>query len=402
MSKRVVVTGMGLISGIGNNLEQTWDSLISGKSGVGDISYLNTRHKNHLPVSEVKYSTAELAKLAGLPSSHSYSRSSILGIIAAQEAVQHAGISNINEFRTGIVSATSVGGMEKSESFYADYLKDNAKGRLSDVITHECGDTTEKIADSIGIKQYMSTISTACSSSANSIMLGARLIKHNILDRVIVGGTDCLTKFTLNGFNTLMILDKDHCRPFDDTRTGLNLGEGAAFLVLESEEIAGRKEIFGEVTGYANANEAFHQTASSPEGDGAYQAMKKALEVSGLSLEDIDYINVHGTGTLNNDLSEGRAIERLFNSKVPYFSSTKAFTGHTLAACGAIEAIFSFLSINYHTIFPNLNFGTQMKELKVSPVDKLKRNVAIDNVLSNSFGFGGNNSSVVLSRYHRN
>ncbi|HYG38675.1 MAG TPA: beta-ketoacyl-[acyl-carrier-protein] synthase family protein [Cytophagales bacterium] len=401
MSKRVVVTGMGLVSGIGNNLEQTWDSLISSKSGIGDITWLNTRHKNNLPVSEVKLSSDELVGLAGLTSKNGYSRSSLLGTVAAREAVRNAGIKNINEYRTGIVSATSVGGMEKSEVFFADFLKDNTKGELRNIVTHDCGDTTEKIADSLGIKQYMTTISTACSSSANSIMFGARLIKHNILDRVIVGGTDSLTKFTLNGFNTLMILDKDHCRPFDDTRTGLNLGEGAGFLVLESEETAGSKEIFGEITGYANANEAFHQTASSPEGDGAYQAMKKALEVSGLSIEDIDYINVHGTGTLNNDLSEGRAMERLFNSKVPLFSSTKAFTGHTLGACGGIEAIFSFLSIKYNTIFPNLNFGTQMKELTVSPVDKLKRNVAIDHVLSNSFGFGGNNSSLILSRYRQ-
>jgi 3-oxoacyl-[acyl-carrier-protein] synthase-1 len=170
-------------------------------------------------------------------------------------------------------------------------------------------------------------------------------------------------------------------------------------LVLESEEIASKKNIFGEILGYSNTNEAYHQTASSPEGEGAYQAMKKALEVSGLALSDIDYVNVHGTGTPNNDLSEGRALEKLFGSKVPLFSSTKAFTGHTLAACGAIEAIFSFLSINYNTVFPNLNFGTPMKELSITPVERLRRNICVDNVLSNSFGFGGNNSSLVLGKY---
>ena len=399
MSKRVVVTGMGLISGIGNNLEQTWDSLVSAKSGVGDITFLDTRHKGHFPASEIKYSNSELASIAGKTSKNGFSRSSLTGIIAAREALKSAGITDINEYRTGLVSATTVGGMDKSEVFYANFLRDQTKGELKDIVTHDCGDTTEKIADAIGVNQFITTISTACSSSANSIMYGSRLIKNNIVDRVIVGGTDALTKFTLNGFNTLMILDKEHCRPFDDTRTGLNLGEGSAFLVLESEEIASHKNIFGEILGYANTNEAYHQTASSPEGEGAYQAMKKAMEVSGLSLSDIDYVNVHGTGTQNNDLSEGRALEKLFGNKVPLFSSTKAFTGHTLAACGAIEAIFSFLSINYNTIFPNLNFGTQMKELNISPVERLRRNICVDNVLSNSFGFGGNNSSLVLGKY---
>jgi 3-oxoacyl-(acyl-carrier-protein) synthase len=399
MSTRVVVTGMGIVSGIGNDLAQTWDSLISGKSGIGEITWLKTRHRGHMPSSEVKLSSEELAKRAGKTSISGFSRSSLIGIVAAKEALKIAGITDINEARTGLVSATTVGGMDKSEVFYGEFLKNQTKGELKDIVTHDCGDTTEKIADAIGINQFITTISTACSSSANSIMYGARLIKNGVLDRVVVGGTDALTKFTINGFNTLMILDKDFCRPFDDTRTGLNLGEGAGFLVLESEHSAGSKKIYGEILGYANTNEAYHQTASSPEGEGAYQAMKKAIDVSGLSFDDIDYINVHGTGTQNNDLSEGRALEKVFNNKVPLFSSTKAYTGHTLAACGAIEAIFSFLSINYNTIFPNLNFGTQMKELSISPVDRLRRNISIDYILSNSFGFGGNNSSLVLGRY---
>jgi 3-oxoacyl-[acyl-carrier-protein] synthase-1 len=231
-------------------------------------------------------------------------------------------------------------------------------------------------------------------------MLGARMIKNNQLDRVIVGGADSLTKFTINGFKTLMILDKDLCRPFDENRNGLILGEGAAYLVLESEKEVRKtgKKVYAELKGYANANDAFHQTASSPEGKGAFLAMKQAIDISQLTEKDIDYINVHGTGTMNNDLSEGRALERLFQNKVPPLSSTKSYTGHTLAACGSIEAVYSVLSIQKNTIFPNLHFQTQMKELSFSPVTELRENITVTNVLSNSFGFGGNNTSLIFSK----
>jgi 3-oxoacyl-[acyl-carrier-protein] synthase-1 len=205
----------------------------------------------------------------------------------------------------------------------------------------------------------------------------------------------------MNGFNTLMILDKEPCKPFDDNRMGLNLGEGAAFLVLESEELVKKtgKKVLAELTGYGNSCEAFHQTASTPEGKGAYMAMKEALDRSELKPEQIDYINAHGTGTDNNDLSEGRAIETLFGTNPPKVSSTKAYTGHTTSAAGGVEAVLSVLAIQHNMIFPNLNFKTQMKELSFSPVTELLENVKVDHVLSNSFGFGGNNSALIFSRY---
>jgi 3-oxoacyl-[acyl-carrier-protein] synthase-1 len=217
---------------------------------------------------------------------------------------------------------------------------------------------------------------------------------------VVAGGTDAVTKFTLNGFNTLMILDKQPCRPFDENRAGLTLGEGAAFVVLESEESvkAGNKTILAEVAGYGNANDAYHQTASSPEGTGAFLAMSKALKLSGLPADRIDYVNVHGTGTQNNDLSEGIAMQKIFGNEMPPFSSTKPYTGHTLGAAGAIEAVISVLSILHGTLFPNLGFETPMKELKLVPVTKLMEGMEVHNILSNSFGFGGNNSTLILSK----
>ncbi|MBA3704721.1 MAG: beta-ketoacyl-[acyl-carrier-protein] synthase family protein, partial [Bacteroidetes bacterium] len=323
----------------------------------------------------------------------------LLGVVAAKEAVKNAGISNIKEFRTGIISATSVGGMGMTENLWLDYLNTEKSGDwLKYIEAHECGDSTEFIADSLGVKDYLSTISTACSSSANSIMFGARLIKHGILDRVIVGGTDSLSRFTINGFMTLMILDQEQCKPFDAERKGLNLGEGAGFIVIESEKAAQGKEILCELSGYGNSNDAYHQTASSPEGAGAFLAMEKALKVSGLKPEDISYINAHGTGTTINDLSEGTAIDRMFNKNVPPISSTKAFTGHTLGACGGIEAVFAVLAIKYNMIYPNLNHTHPMTELSFVPEKKLVTDKSIDHVLSNSFGFGGNTSALIFSR----
>lgn len=402
MSSRIFITGLGVVSAIGNNVEETLASVQSQRSGIGNISYLETVHKNILPIAEVKLSEDELIERAGIKNKYGITRTSLLGIIAASEAAENAQLHKHTELRTGLISSTSVGGMGKTEIHYKEFLNTALDGDFLQYIdSHDCGDSTERIADHLNIKDFISTISTACSSSANAIMFGARLIKHNIIDRAVVGGTDSLSKFTLNGFNTLMILDKDRCKPFDDKRNGLTLGEGAGYLVIESERaasITGNK-ILGELTGYGNANDAYHQTASSPDGNGAYLAMKKALEMSGLNTEAIGYINAHGTGTLNNDLSEGRAIEKLFGTSVPLISSTKSYTGHTLAACGGIEAVLSLLTFQNNFIIPNLNFSEQMKELSFSPVTAIMNDVTIENILSNSFGFGGNNSTLIFSRY---
>ena len=399
MSNKVYVTGIGVISAMGNDVAETIDAAIHMRSGIGPLEYIRTRHQKDIPVGEVKSTNEQLIEMAGLPAKTRTSRTALLGIIAAAEAVKSANITNIKEFRTGIISATSVGGMGRTENFYKDFLDEQKTGEFLEYIDmHECGDSTETIADALGIKDFVTTISTACSSSANSIMLGARLIKHGILDRVVVGGTDSLSRFTINGFMTLMILDKEPCKPFDAQRKGLNLGEGAGFIVLESERAAKGKEILCTLSGYGNSNDAYHQTASSPEGAGAFLAMEKAFAVSGLKPADINYINAHGTGTEVNDMSEGTAIDRMFSKKVPHISSTKAFTGHTLGACGGIEAVLSVLAIHKNMVFPSLNFTNPMTELSFTPTTKLVTDAKIDHVLSNSFGFGGNTSALIFSR----
>lgn len=400
MTKRVVVTGIGIISSIGKNVDESMQHFRSATSGIGAITQLDTIHKNNLPVAEVKYSNNELLSLLKIANNKcNYTRTSILGMYAAKQALESAGIHSVKEKKTGLISANSVGGMDKSEAFYAEFLANPDKGKISIIVGHDCGDSTEHIADYLGIKEQVTTLSTACSSSANAIMLGARLIQHGLLDRAIVGGTDSLTKFTINGFNTLMIFDKEACRPFDATRNGLNLGEGAGYIVLESEKsaIESGKKIRGFLSGFANANDAYHQTASSPDGNGAYLAMSQALAMSNLQPTQIDYINVHGTATQNNDLSEGIAMKRIFGEKVPRFSSTKSFTGHTLGAAGGIEAVFSIMALEHQIIYPNLRFKSPIPELQLIPETELIEAAGITHILSNSFGFGGNNSTLIFS-----
>lgn len=389
----VRITGIGIVSAIGLCVKENLSSLKESKSGISAIQYLN--EKRSWLVGEVKASNADLIADLGIKNSN-ISRTSLLGIAAARQAWGNTTVEK--QLKTGIISATSVGGMDRSEDFYTDYLAKNNPD-FTTLKCHDSGNTTERIAAELGISGYINTLSTACSSSANAIMLGARMLQQGMLDRVLVGGTDALTRFTINGFRSLMIYDDQWCRPFDESRSGLNLGEGAAFLLLENEKsmsFSGNSTLC-YVSGWANAADAYHQTASSPDGKGATMAIRNAILKSGVTAEKISYINAHGTGTKNNDLSESVALKNVFGESLPAFSSTKPFTGHTLAAAGAIEAVFSVLAIQHNLIYPNLNYQTAIKETGLVPVTNLLTDKSITTVLSNSFGFGGNNSSLVFS-----
>jgi 3-oxoacyl-[acyl-carrier-protein] synthase-1 len=397
MSSQVFIAGAGIISAIGNDVAGHLAAFEQERAGMGDITLFDSIHRGELPVAEVKLSNEQLIKMTGLPARSS--RTTLLSYVAAKEALDDAGIGDIHKFRTGFISANSVGGMDKSEDFFVEFLADNNKGKLRNIFDHECGSMTEIVADKLDVKDFITTLSTACSSSANAIFYAARLIKNGVIDVAIAGGADALTKFTLNGFNTLMITDKELCKPFDQNREGLNLGEGAGYLVLVSEKVMKTldKQSYCVISGYNNSNDAYHQTASSPDGTGSYLAMKGALAKAGLLPSDIDYINLHGTGTPNNDSSEGIAIKRLFDPNYPPVSSTKSFTGHTLGGSGGVEAVFSVLAIKYGLIYPNLRFETRMEELPFEPEKHFKSGQAIKHVMSNSFGFGGNCTSLIFS-----
>jgi len=398
MGKGVAITGMGIVSAIGNNVAENYASLVEGHKGISKINKIHTVHKDAIMVGEIDFTNRELEQFLGLDEDNNYSRSALLGAYAAKQALSNANIGNINSYKTGLVSATTVGGMDMTEQYYYEYFTNKEVQKY--IEGHHAGDSTQKIAEQLGIHgNLVTTISTACSSAANAILFGARLIKSGKLERVVVGGTDGLSKFTLNGFKTLMIQSDTYNTPFDENRKGLNLGEAAAFLVLESDAVIQKehKEILAYVKGWGNANDAFHQTASSDHGDGATLAMQKALKVAELNSDEIDYVNAHGTATPNNDLSEGRALLRVFGDKVPDFSSTKAYTGHTLAAAGGVEAVYSVLALRHNMIFPNLNFKTPMQEFHLQPQTTLKKK-KLSTVLSNSLGFGGNCSTLIFSK----
>lgn len=396
MNAGVTVKGSGLICAIGFNKQDCLQSLKEGRSGISKCELLQTAHKEVFPVGEIKLSNAQLLEKLQIPiqDSKRYTRTTLLAIVAAKEAIADAGIQLNDGKTTGLVLGTSVGGMTETE------LKFNRTEEEDYLLTHPCGDVPEKLARFLGINDYFTAINTACSSAANAIMHGIRLLNMGMLDRVIVGGADALSVYTVNGFNSLMILSQEPTQPFDAERKGLNLGEGAAFLVLEKAEADNphnSKPTNLKVLACANSNDAYHQTASSPEGNGAFSAMSKALEKSGVAPEKLDYINAHGTGTSNNDLTEGIAFKRVFGDNIPLFSSTKAYTGHTLGAAAAVEAVISLLSLEHNLIFPNLNFNEPIEELGIRPVTELtEKDVNI--VLSNSFGFGGNDSSVVFAK----
>ncbi len=390
---KIVVGGVGLVSALGSGVDANIAAMREGRSGIA-LSPSILRTGNKIPVGEFALTNDQMHRRLNIPTKCHLSRTALLGILAVREAINDAKIPKA--LRMGLVSATSVGGMDRTECFFRAFMTEESRGRLRDVRMHDCGASTDAIAQYCGIEGYRTTISTACSSAANAIMTGAKLLRHGIVDCAVAGGTDALSAFTLNGFKSLMILDEKPCRPFDESRAGLNLGEGAGYVVLMREEDATNPYCMLE--GYANRNDAYHQTASSADGSGAYLAMSDALAMAGIEPSRVDYVNVHGTGTLNNDAAEGVALQRLFGKNIPPFSSTKGFTGHTLAAAGGVEAVFSSLAVRYGMVFPNINFKTPIAESGLVPVCEFAEGKEIKCVLSNSFGFGGNCSSLVFAK----
>jgi 3-oxoacyl-[acyl-carrier-protein] synthase-1 len=397
--ERIVVTGTGIISALGCGLEQHAQSLAAGRHGLRFPEILQTRHAHEFLVGEVPFSNEDLAHLVGLQPGSWASRTTLLTLAAFRDLVKGDG-EWLKSQRLAFVNSNTVGGMSEVERCYLQFL-DPADNLESQRWTErlDCADSTEQIADFFGLRPLMATISTACSSSANAIIVASRMLRQGLADVAIAGGSDALSRFTLNGFLSLKNMDRQPCRPFDRDRNGLNLGEGAAYLMLERENDAIRRgaEILGLFSGWSNSNDAYHPTAPSPDGAGAQHAMNEALKKAKLSPVDIGYINAHGTATINNDPAEGRAIATIWGEQVPPFSSTKPFTGHTLAAAGATEAIIAVNTLRTGIAPANLNWSSPIEELNLEPLVK-SREINPEHVMSNSFGFGGNNVSLVFSQ----
>jgi len=391
---KVFVTGIGVVTALGIGTNANLKALQNSHSGIR-LSRLVKGLTAPTYVGELGFTNDELKAQLGIATQESIPRTALLGMLAAKEAL---GDTILKGDRSGFISGTTVGGMDLTENYF---IGDNQnKKDVACFKTHDLGTVSNLIAEYCGSPSYVNTISTACSSSANSILLGARMLQAGLLDRVLVGGADALSRFTINGFRSLMIYADEPCKPFDITRKGLNLGEGAGYILLENETSLKqtKNSIKAELTGWCNANDAYHQTGTSPKGDGAFKAMRGALQKSGIEASAIDYLNAHGTATQNNDSSELNALARIFENQQIAFSSTKSFTGHTLGASGGIEAVFSIFSLLNQCVFPVLNWSQAMEQDFEKPVTAYQTKTPITNVMSNSFGFGGNSTSLIFSK----
>ncbi|MBR5101771.1 MAG: beta-ketoacyl-[Muribaculaceae bacterium] len=395
----IAITGEGIVSAIGNSKLEVLQSLEGGITGIGEMKHLGSSH-HELPVGEVKLSNNEMKSLLGIDESQEVSRTALMAMLALRQAIDESGVAELKRqnpsLRVVLVSGTTVGGMDITEQHFATLSQSDE--HIACLLQHDCGSSTEYVSHHFGIFDDCTTISTACSSAANALILAANMLKAGEADVVVAGGTESLSLFHLNGFNSLMILDHEVCRPFDDTRAGLNLGEGAAYVVMERTTDAASRNAHVEayLTGYGNACDAFHQTASSDDGEGAFLAMREALIMAQIEPNDINYINAHGTGTPNNDLSESMAIKRVFSDTIPPVTSTKMYTGHTTSASGSIEAVICLLAMNNSFVPSNLGFAHAIPG-GVVPSMGIK-NHKIDHVMCNSFGFGGNDTSLIFSR----
>jgi 3-oxoacyl-(acyl-carrier-protein) synthase len=386
---------MGIISAIGNTVAENRTSLAEGKCGITPLEMFPSKFWGKIPVGEIKISTEALKEKLNVQE-HGITRTTLLALHAIEEALADSQLTNtqLSSFDTALIGASTVGGMCLTDEMYRDSQKDTPGSEY--LSSYDYGAVNMYLQKRYSMKGAVNTIHTACSSSANAIMYGARLIRSGRARRAIVGGVDSLAKFTINGFNSLRILSPDVCTPFDEDRKGLNLGEGAAFLVLEKESDVAGKKIHATLTGYCNANDAFHASSLSEEGEGPYRVMKDALSNAKLDAAEIDFINAHGTATENNDQVESVAMLRLFE-KVPAFASTKSYTGHTLGAAGAVEALYCILNLTGQELFPGLHFKKPIPRLGLEPVQAHKK-TPLTHIMSNSFGFGGNCSSLIFSK----
>lgn len=386
---------MGLISAIGNSVAENRASLVEGKCGMSHLEMFPSKYTGINPVGEIKISTEALKDMLDAHEP-GITRTTLLALHALKEALADSQltVAEVSSEDTALVNASTVGGMCLTDEMYSDAQKETPGSEF--LTSYDYGSISMYLQKRYDLNGPIDTIHTACSSSANAIMFGARLIKAGRARRAIVGGVDSLAKFTINGFNALHILSKEICSPFDDNRNGLNLGEGAAFLVIEREEDVPGKKIYASLGGYGNANDAYHASSLSDTGEGPYLAMKAALDSANLDNNAISFINAHGTGTENNDKVESIAMLRVFET-MPPFTSTKANVGHTLGAAGAIEAVYCILSLHQQEIYPGLKFQNPIPGTGLRPIEKYIQ-APLNHIMSNSFGFGGNCSSLIFSK----
>ena len=411
MDKRIVITGMGLVSPVGNNVADSWTNIRAGNSGIDWITLFDADLVANRVAGEVK--NLDLVGKFGRREMRRMDRAQMLALVAAEEALSDAGIvvDEDNKYDIGVVVGSGIGGIVTVVEALKGFQSKGHRGVSPVIVPALLHDgISSRVSMHFGLKGPNYNITAACATSNNSIGDAADLIRMGRAKMMVAGGSEaCIMPMVISGFNNMKVLTNTEdvpekaARPFDADRDGFVAAEGAALLILEDHEhaLARGVKIYAELTGYGHTSDAFHVTAPNPDGEDAAEAMRRALCEAQLQPADISYINAHGTGTQLNDKSETLAIklalgEQAYNAPI---SSTKSMTGHILGATAAAEAIFSIKAIEDNFIPPTINLETPDPDCDLDYTPNAGKPRPVEHVLSNSFGFGGHNTAVVISRY---
>ncbi len=409
-TRAVAITGLGLVGAVGSSVA-AWRAAAAGeKSGLKRLTLFESELAAEIPVGQYDGDLPADFAAARRPLTRRefkrMSRGDLLALVAAAQATGEAGLSQTALSQGGVYLGQSVCGTFSSERYYVESWRNAQNGvaqpraGVNALYVHEPAQSVDVLAREFGLGGPCTSFMTACSSGANAIGRAALLIARGEAEVMLAGGADSLSRITLNGFHSLQLVSPDGPRPFDAQRTGMTVGEGAGMLVLESLEHAKARgaKIPALLSGYGHSCDAHHLTAPHPQGAGAFAAMKDALRSAELEPGDIGYINAHGTSTLDNDRTEALAIARLFGDAAVPVSSTMRFFGHTLAASGAMKAVLCVEALRQRKLWPNLGLRTALAEAQLDLVREIRQAPGLKHVLSNSFGFGGNNAALVFTR----
>jgi 3-oxoacyl-[acyl-carrier-protein] synthase II len=389
LKTRIAVTGAGIVCSIGRNKEEVWQSIVESRAGIAKLT--------RFPGETFPTDLAAEA-VADLPRTKRMSRTDLLAVAAAKEALEQAG--DVPRGRAIVSTGTSTGGLLEGEAYYfRRMVSGRRRAPASRVLQQPTSGPSDAVASVFNLGGGVVSNATACASAGAAIGMAGDLLRSHHADVALAGGSDALCRLTYSGFNVLQAVDPEPCTPFGAQRKGITLGEGAAFLVLErwDDAVARGATILAELCGYGASCDAHHPTAPIEDGRGAEAAMRGALAEGNLQPDAVDYVNAHGTGTTLNDSAETRAIIAALGTDVPV-SSSKSYFGHTLGASGAVEAVVTVLALQHQVAPPTLRLHENAAECPLDYIPHTPRPMPLANVLSNTFGFGGSNVSLLFRR----
>ena len=399
--KRVAITGIGIVSGLGASREATWEGMLAGRCAVGPVTAFDATGYRSQVAAEVPFACVQASRTP--LERRRLSRSDQIGLMAAEEAVADAGLldGDLDRTRVGVLLGAGTADLIRNEEYFFTVLERGiGRARPSSAWNHFSSTSGDVIAGRFGFEGLRACVVAACSSSTIAIGQAADAIRTGRLDAAVAGGTDALSRLTYSGFNALRLMDPEPCRPFDRSRSGMNIGEGAGLLVLEDMDRATRRgaHIYGELAGYGLACEAFHPTAPEPDGRPVAAVVRMALADAKTAADAVDHINAHGTATTQNDRAEGRGFRAVFGERlgrVPV-TSLKSMVGHCLGAAGGVEAAIMALTVSRGVIPPTVNHRETDAECEVDVVANSAREMPVRCAVSTSLAFGGNDSALVI------